>query len=300
MAISSRQAGAVVVCPTCGNETLVPQEDIFSSTPPAWEEAPKEEEPQTPRPPLPPLLPPIPNPPATTQPTLNIDKKPISHGESGSVSPGILSPSNKETRPDSPNELLQPLDWEKRPSAGNIHSPDADVDDSHGQDLAEELALDPFIPSDLNELLDEPIKFRRRRNPDDDMDLTPMVDVTFQLLIFFMVSASFSLQKSIEVPVPDPDQQGATQQVQTMEDLQGTSILLRIDANNGVTIDDDPVDDLGRLPDYLRDKMRREQKTELLITAHSQSMHRTVIAAVDAANEVGMQKIRMSSHKKAE
>ena len=132
------------------------------------------------------------------------------------------------------------------------------------------------------------------------MDLTPMVDVTFQLLIFFMVSASFSLQKSIEVPTPDPDQKGATQQVQTMEDLQGTSILVKIDAGNSIWIDDEPLADANRLVDALRDKMRREQKTELLVTAHSQSLHRTVIAVIDAANEIGVQKIRMTSHKKTD
>ena len=127
-----------------------------------------------------------------------------------------------------------------------------------------------------------------------------MVDVTFQLLIFFMVSASFSLQKSIEVPTPDPDQKGASQQVQTLDDLQGTSILVKIDASNTIWIDDEPLADALRLSDTLRDKMRREQKTELLVTADAASLHRTVISVIDAANEVGMQKIRMTSKKKVD
>ncbi len=33
-----------------------------------------------------------------------------------------------------------------------------------------------------------------------DIDMTSMVDVTFLLLIFFMVTASFNMQKSIEIP----------------------------------------------------------------------------------------------------
>ena len=39
---------------------------------------------------------------------------------------------------------------------------------------------------------------RREVSEEDDLDMTPMVDVTFLLLIFFMVTASFTLQKSIE------------------------------------------------------------------------------------------------------
>ncbi|WP_029247299.1 ExbD/TolR family protein [Schlesneria paludicola] len=160
----------------------------------------------------------------------------------------------------------------------------------------------PFVPAEIGNDDDSegPLTFKRKPMIADDMDLTPMVDVTFQLLIFFMVSASFSLQKSIEVPTPDPDQKGATQQVKTLEDLQGTSILVKIDASNGIWIDDEPLSDVSRLAETLRDKMRREQKTELLVSASSQSLHRTVIAVIDAANEIGVQKIRMSSQKKAD
>ncbi len=41
---------------------------------------------------------------------------------------------------------------------------------------------------------------RREKREPEELDMTPMVDVTFLLLIFFMVTASFSLQKSIEMP----------------------------------------------------------------------------------------------------
>lgn len=41
--------------------------------------------------------------------------------------------------------------------------------------------------------------------PEEEMDMTPMVDVTFLLLIFFMVTAAFSLQKSIEMPRQQTD-----------------------------------------------------------------------------------------------
>jgi hypothetical protein len=41
---------------------------------------------------------------------------------------------------------------------------------------------------------------RPRPKTSQDMDMTPMVDVTFLLLIFFMVTASFSVQKSIQRP----------------------------------------------------------------------------------------------------
>ena len=45
----------------------------------------------------------------------------------------------------------------------------------------------------------------REKREDGELDMTPMVDVTFLLLIFFMVTASFSLQKSIQMPRQSSD-----------------------------------------------------------------------------------------------
>ena len=64
---------------------------------------------------------------------------------------------------------------------------------------------------------------------EDDMDLTPMVDVTFLLLIFFMITAAFALQKSIEVPPVQDDDAAPTQ---TVDDLEKDSIVVRIDGDN--------------------------------------------------------------------
>ena len=64
----------------------------------------------------------------------------------------------------------------------------------------------PFLP--LHTQLDAVVtaeeaamEFRPLSNKSDsEMDMTPMVDVTFLLLIFFMVTAAFAMQKSFQVP----------------------------------------------------------------------------------------------------
>ena len=230
MSISSRKAGAMVQCPTCGEQTLVPMEDIFEAEARHAAEAAQ-----------------IPAP------------EPMD----------VLPPSFDATRL---------VDDVREPEREEVTS---DVESEPAEEAP------GFV-------------LRRRSRSEDNMDLTPMVDVTFQLLIFFMVTASFALQKSIQVPKPDPDQKGATQQLQMLEDIEGTSILVRIDATNAIVIDDEPLTDPARLADTLRNKMRKEQKTELLITANSAALHRSVIAVIDVANDVGMQKIRLASRKGAD
>jgi len=155
------------------------------------------------------------------------------------------------------------------------------------------------VAAALPDVTNSTFMLSRRKRSDDEMDLTPMVDVTFQLLIFFMVSASFAMQKTIKTPSTDPDQKGATQQMQTLNDFEGTSILVKIDASNVLFVDDEQLSDPSKIADILRAKMRSEQKTELLLSAHAAALHRGVIAVIDAANEVGMQKIRLASGKTA-
>lgn len=129
----------------------------------------------------------------------------------------------------------------------------------------------------------------------EDMDLTPMVDVTFLLLIFFMITASFSLQKTIKIPPPDPNKQGAQQTQQEIQELLDQSIQVEIDERNNIIIDDDPLSDPSMLVDALRDRMLSDQKNEMVLTANAKALHETVVAVVDAANEVGIQKIRLAT-----
>ena len=57
----------------------------------------------------------------------------------------------------------------------------------------------------LDDEHDEDEVFQRPKRPAEEIDMTPMVDVTFLLLIFFMVTAAFSLQKSIQMPRQQTD-----------------------------------------------------------------------------------------------
>lgn len=45
-----------------------------------------------------------------------------------------------------------------------------------------------------------PVMQKRKRIGDEDLDLTPMIDVTFQLLIFFMVASNMSSKPKVDLP----------------------------------------------------------------------------------------------------
>ena len=130
------------------------------------------------------------------------------------------------------------------------------------------------------------------------LDMTPMVDVTFLLLIFFMITASFSMQRSLETTPPEPDD-AAAQSLQ-MEDLEEESVVVEIDAENNLRVDDVAVSGIGQLSSVLQGKINLEGKTELLIEAHPNATHGMVVAVTDVGIGVDMQRIRRVSRGEVE
>lgn len=137
------------------------------------------------------------------------------------------------------------------------------------------------------------VEFKRRPRDTEEMDLTPMVDMTFLLLIFFMVTASLQLQKSLEMPAPNPDQTGAQQSVFTPEQLEESCIRVSIDSDNRVLVEDEPVAGPDQILERLKMQMRTTQRYELVVAADPAAFHESVVAVIDAAQAAGMEKIRM-------
>lgn len=142
--------------------------------------------------------------------------------------------------------------------------------------------------------MDEGFRLKRRLHSEDPLDLTPMVDVTFLLLIFFMITASFSLQKSMKTEAPEEEREGFAQ-IPRIDDLADESVIVEIDDRDALFVDGEPVIGLGEFQDVLTRKMSEERKREMIIEAHYAATHGTVVAVTDAGIEVGMQRIRRVS-----
>lgn len=139
-----------------------------------------------------------------------------------------------------------------------------------------------------------PFKTRRSIAGDDGMDLTPMVDVTFLLLIFFMITASFNLQKTLEFPKPSAQEKGARQTV-TLENVQNDSIMIKIDERNVITVDEAPLSEPSLLGERLTQLRFSTRRTSVAIDAHKEALHETVVAVIDASNAAGMENIKLIS-----
>ncbi len=93
----------------------------------------------------------------------------------------------------------------------------------------------PVPKPKVEEEEDEEPLIERRALRNDHIDMTPMVDITFLLLIFFMSTANFTLQKSLEVPV-QKQQKASTRAVQVANDETHDSVTVQIDEFNAYLV----------------------------------------------------------------
>jgi biopolymer transport protein ExbD len=128
----------------------------------------------------------------------------------------------------------------------------------------------------------------------DEFDLIPLVDCVFLLLVFYMITASYALQKMIDMAAPAADKKGTMSAVQASDDAAQSSLIVQIDAQNRVLIDDSPVPNPADIPDILRLKMNGDQKNVLIIEADPRAFHETVVAVTDAAKDLPFQHVRMA------
>ncbi len=125
------------------------------------------------------------------------------------------------------------------------------------------------------------MKFKRKRSKDQGINLTPMIDVVFLLLIFFMVSTTFTKETHLQVELPQADGEQAEAQPESME------ILVARDGSysiNGKALVNRKVDTLIAA---LKDTATGNTDIPLVITADANASHQSVVTAMDAAGRAG-------------
>ena len=134
---------------------------------------------------------------------------------------------------------------------------------------------------------------RRATEKVEELDLAPMVDVAFQLVLFFMVTATTVLYKSLEVPKPttdNPPNSVAQGRSKNLDDLRDDFIVVEIDSSGIFKIDREPVAaDMDTLVSRLRSAREKTARQRMLLSTEYATPHRFAVLAIDAANDIGLQ-----------
>jgi biopolymer transport protein ExbD len=164
--------------------------------------------------------------------------------------------------------------------------------EGEGEEEDEEEDEEEYDPLDEDEEATEFTLSRGEPDRVEELDLAAMVDVAFQLVLFFLVTATTVLYKSLEIPKPNPESPaaGATQgKSHTLDDLKNDYILVEIDPDGIMKIDREPVASrMSALVERLRSAREATGRKAMLLSADSATPHRNAVLAYDAANEIGL------------
>jgi len=122
----------------------------------------------------------------------------------------------------------------------------------------------------------------RPRNPDQpELNLTPLIDVVFLLVIFFMVSTTFEKESVIKIELPE----ASTEAPQAQEE----SIELVIDTDGHYFVNQHRVlgVELANLRRAIEEIAGDRRDLPFLIRADGQTPHQAVVTAMDAAGQLG-------------
>ncbi|MBT8131589.1 MAG: biopolymer transporter ExbD [Gammaproteobacteria bacterium] len=118
------------------------------------------------------------------------------------------------------------------------------------------------------------------------IDITPMLDVVFILLIFFIVTATFIKEAGIEVNRPD----AATAEVQ-----EKANILIAITATDEIWINRRRVDARQVRPNIERLHAENPQGT-VVIQADKESRNEMLVKVMDASRSAGVYQIAIAAN----
>ncbi len=121
-----------------------------------------------------------------------------------------------------------------------------------------------------------------------EINMTPMLDIVFIMLIFFIVTASFVRESGLDVNKPPPDQQEQKQDKK--------NILIQIDANDRVFVNLRPVDIASVRANV--ERLHAENPDAIVVIQPAHDAHaEMVVRAYDQARQAGVEKVSIAAPK---
>ncbi|MBK51441.1 MAG: biopolymer transporter ExbD [Gammaproteobacteria bacterium] len=133
------------------------------------------------------------------------------------------------------------------------------------------------------------MKFKRRIQEEPSINLTPLIDVVFLLLIFFMVTTTFNRETRLQVNLPKAQTETKINESARLEIVIPREGLISL---NGQTLVN------GRIETLLRGlELESEGNLDMpvIIIADSEATHQSVVLAMDAIGQAGFDRLSIAT-----
>jgi len=134
------------------------------------------------------------------------------------------------------------------------------------------------------------MNFRKKSKQDDlEINFIPLIDVLLVIIIFLVVSTTFSKFSELKINLPTAEANQVDKKVE--------KINISISANGDYAINESPLStsEIASIVNNLRDAANTIKDPVIIINADSDSPHQSVINVMEAARIAGLTKITFST-----
>ncbi len=126
---------------------------------------------------------------------------------------------------------------------------------------------------------------RRRRRHRAGLFLTPMIDIIFLLVIFFILNTSFRQERYIDVNLPVSE---------TSEDVQSEGLVVTLRQDGSVALNGEDTE-WAALSEAIRASARENSSTEVIIRADEKAPYGQVVTLMDRIRLAGLEAISLQT-----
>lgn len=135
------------------------------------------------------------------------------------------------------------------------------------------------------------MKFRRKPRENVEIGLAPLIDVVFILLLFFVVTTTFTRETQLKIDLPEADSATPVQETQ----LKQLEVMIAADGSYALNGQNLVKSDLATLTSALQKESAGDSSLPVVISADARTPHQAVITAMDAAGKLGFSRLRITT-----
>lgn len=135
------------------------------------------------------------------------------------------------------------------------------------------------------------MKFKRNKHDELAINITPLIDVVFLLLIFFMVTTTFSRETRLLVNLPEADAELADTRPDQIEVLVTRDGSYAINSRNLVN------NRIETLISGLEIESGGDRSLPVLLIADAEASHQSVVTAMDAIGQSGFNRLNIATQR---
>ena len=133
------------------------------------------------------------------------------------------------------------------------------------------------------------MNFRSGKKDDIDLNITPLIDVVFLLLIFFMVSTTFDQNSEINITLPKASDE--------YKEFRPDSVTIAVDSQGRVFVNENPLvnSQIITIREAIRDAISGLTDPAIIINADANATHQSVVRIMDAARQLSLSRITFAT-----